>query len=155
MLLLLFSIQFSSVQSLSHVRLFATPWTTACQASLSITNSQSPPKPIKSCSTLWSYELQHGRPLCPSSSARPCPSPCPLNRWRSLFPCPFFISLFPLFLPSYFLLCYFLSLSSFLHVTSMYCMKWRNRDNTWISDCVRYQLNKSTFKDGVRVFLNF
>ena len=33
--------QFSSVQSLSHVRLFATPWITACQASLSITNSQS------------------------------------------------------------------------------------------------------------------
>ena len=31
--------QFSSVQSLSHVRLFATPWTTACQAPLSITNS--------------------------------------------------------------------------------------------------------------------
>ena len=36
---------FSSVQSLSHVWLFATPWTTACQASLSIANSQSPPKP--------------------------------------------------------------------------------------------------------------
>ena len=32
---------FSSVQSLSHVRLFVTPWTTAGQASLSITNSQS------------------------------------------------------------------------------------------------------------------
>ena len=31
----------SSVQSLSRVWLFATPWTTACQASLSITNSQS------------------------------------------------------------------------------------------------------------------
>ena len=31
----------SSVQSLSHVRLFATPWTAVCQASLSITNSQS------------------------------------------------------------------------------------------------------------------
>ena len=31
--------RFSSVQSLSHVRLFATPWITACQASLSITNS--------------------------------------------------------------------------------------------------------------------
>ena len=30
----------SSVQSLSHVRLFLTPWTAACQASLSITNSQ-------------------------------------------------------------------------------------------------------------------
>ena len=33
-------IQFSSVESLSHVRLFATPWIAACQASLSITNSQ-------------------------------------------------------------------------------------------------------------------
>ena len=31
----------SSVQSLSHVRLFGTPWTAACQASLSITNSES------------------------------------------------------------------------------------------------------------------
>ena len=36
-----FGIQFTSVQSLSGVRLFATPWTTAHQASLSITNSQS------------------------------------------------------------------------------------------------------------------
>ena len=34
----------SSVQSLSCVRLFATPWTAARQASLSITNSRSPPK---------------------------------------------------------------------------------------------------------------
>ena len=34
-------IQFSSVQLLSHVWLFATPWTAACQAFLSITNSQS------------------------------------------------------------------------------------------------------------------
>ena len=33
--------QISSVQLLSHVRLFATPWTAACQASLSITNSWS------------------------------------------------------------------------------------------------------------------
>ena len=33
--------QFSLVQSLSHVRLFVTPWIAACQASLSITNSQS------------------------------------------------------------------------------------------------------------------
>ena len=32
---------FSSVQLLSHVWFFATPWTAACQASLSITNSQS------------------------------------------------------------------------------------------------------------------
>ena len=34
-------IVFSSVQSRSRVQLFATPWTAACQASLSITNSQS------------------------------------------------------------------------------------------------------------------
>ena len=36
----------SSVQSLSHVWLFATPWTAAQQASLSISNSRSPPKPM-------------------------------------------------------------------------------------------------------------
>ena len=35
---------FSSVQPLSHVRLFATPWIAARQASLSITNSRSSPK---------------------------------------------------------------------------------------------------------------
>ena len=34
-------LQFSSVQSLSHVQLFVTPWTTAHQASLSLTNSWS------------------------------------------------------------------------------------------------------------------
>ena len=39
--LLIVSLQFSSVQSLSRVRLFATPWIAARQASLSITNSQS------------------------------------------------------------------------------------------------------------------
>ena len=35
------SVQFSSVQSFRCVRLFVTPWITACQASLSITNSRS------------------------------------------------------------------------------------------------------------------
>ena len=34
-------VQFSSVQSLSHVQLFVIPWTAACQASLSITTSWS------------------------------------------------------------------------------------------------------------------
>ena len=38
--------QLSSVQSLSHVWLFVTPWTAARKASLSITDSQSPPKPM-------------------------------------------------------------------------------------------------------------
>ena len=42
--LLVSSVQFSSVQLLSHVWLFATPWTAARQASLSITNYWSPPK---------------------------------------------------------------------------------------------------------------
>ena len=40
------SFQFSSVQSLSRVRLFVTPWTAAHQAPLSITNFQSLPKPM-------------------------------------------------------------------------------------------------------------
>ena len=39
--LILKKFQFRSVQSLSHVQLFETPWTTARQASLSITNSWS------------------------------------------------------------------------------------------------------------------
>ena len=38
------SVQFSSVQSLSRVRLFATPWIVALAASLSITNCRSLPK---------------------------------------------------------------------------------------------------------------
>ena len=38
---LLFLMELFVVQSLSHVQLFATPWTAACQASLSITNSWS------------------------------------------------------------------------------------------------------------------
>ena len=38
---LLMKVQFSSVQLLNRVQLFATPWIAACQASLSITNSRS------------------------------------------------------------------------------------------------------------------
>ena len=38
--------QFSSLQSLSRVRLFATPWIAAHQASLSFTNSRCSPKPM-------------------------------------------------------------------------------------------------------------
>ena len=40
------AIHFRSVQSLSHVQLFVTPWTTGRQDSLSITNSRSPPKSL-------------------------------------------------------------------------------------------------------------
>ena len=61
----------SSVQSLSHVQLFATPWTTARQASLSITNSWSLPK-------LTSIEL-----VMPSSHLILCR---PLLLLPSIFP---------------------------------------------------------------------
>ena len=54
---------FSSVQLLSCVRVFATPWTTACQASLSITDSWSPPKPTSIESVMPSYHLILCRPL--------------------------------------------------------------------------------------------
>ena len=47
----------SSVQLLSRVRLFGTPWTAAYQASLSITNSQSPPKSMSIVSVMPSNHL--------------------------------------------------------------------------------------------------
>ena len=53
----------SSVQLLSRVRLFATPWITAHQASLSITNSQSLPKPMSIKSMMLSSHLILCRPL--------------------------------------------------------------------------------------------
>ena len=61
----------SSVQSLNHVRLVATPWTAARQASLSITNSRSPPKPMSIESVIPSNHLI----LC-----------CPLLLLPSIFP---------------------------------------------------------------------
>ena len=48
---------FSSVQSLSCVRLFATPWIAAHEASQSITNSRSPPKPMSIESVMPSSHL--------------------------------------------------------------------------------------------------
>ena len=53
----------SSVQSLSRVRLFVTPWTVARQASLSITNSWSPPKPMSIESVMPSSHLILCHPL--------------------------------------------------------------------------------------------
>ena len=64
-------LQSSSAQSLSRVQLLATPWTSACQASLSITNSQSIPK-------LMSIE-----PVMPSNHLILC---CPLLLLPSIFP---------------------------------------------------------------------
>ena len=63
--------KYDSVQSLSHVRLFVTPWTAACQASLSITSS---PSLLK----LMSIEL-----VMPSNHLILC---CPLLLPPSIFP---------------------------------------------------------------------
>ena len=59
----------SSVQSLSRVRLFATPWIAACQASLSITNTRSSLKLMTIESVMPSSHLILCRPLssCPQS----------------------------------------------------------------------------------------
>ena len=56
-------ISFSSVQSISRVRLFVTPWIAARQASLSITNSQSPLKPMSIESVMPSNHLILRGPL--------------------------------------------------------------------------------------------
>ena len=56
-------IRFSSVQSLSHVRLFSTPWIAALQASLSITNSLSSLKLMSVESVMPSSHLILCRPL--------------------------------------------------------------------------------------------
>ena len=46
-----------SVQLLNHVRLFATLWIAACQASLSVANTWSPPKPVSIESVMPSNHL--------------------------------------------------------------------------------------------------
>ena len=68
----LLSSQFSSIQSLSRVRLFATPWTAARQASLSIVNSQSL---LKLMSIEWMVPSNHFilfHPLLLIPSIFPC-----------------------------------------------------------------------------------
>ena len=57
------SLLHSSVQSLSRVQLFATPWIAACQASLSITNSQSSLRLTSIESVMPSSHLILCRPL--------------------------------------------------------------------------------------------
>ena len=52
-----------SVQMLNHVRLFVTPWTTARQTSLSITNTWSPPKSMSIESVMPSNHLILCHPL--------------------------------------------------------------------------------------------
>ena len=55
--------KFVSVESFSRVWLFVMPWTPACQASLSITNCQSPPKLMPIRSVMPSNDLILCRPL--------------------------------------------------------------------------------------------
>ena len=59
--------QFSSVQSLSRVQLFATPWTAAHQACQSIINSRSLLKFMSFESVMPSNHLIHFHPLLPPS----------------------------------------------------------------------------------------
>ena len=54
---IIIKVQLSSVQSFSRVWLFATPWIAACQASLSITNSQSSPRLMSIKSVMPSSHL--------------------------------------------------------------------------------------------------
>ena len=58
-------ILYSSVQSLSHVRLFVTSWSAACQASLSITNSQNLLRPVRRVDDV----IQPSHPLSSPSPA--------------------------------------------------------------------------------------
>ena len=88
---------FSSVQSLSHVQLFATPWTAARQASLSITNSWSLPKLISIESVMPSNHLIlcHSLLLLPSvfPSIRVFSDESALHiRWRKYWSFSFSIS---------------------------------------------------------------
>ena len=61
--ILLWRVQFSPVEFLSHVQLFVTPWTAACKASLSITNSQRLLKLISIESVISSNHLILCHPL--------------------------------------------------------------------------------------------
>ena len=101
-------VQFSSFQPLNRVWLFATPWIAAHQASLSITNSPSPPKKsevkVKSLGCVWLFATpwttacqaslfitnsQSSRRLTSIESVMPSSHPilcCPLLLLPSIFP---------------------------------------------------------------------
>ena len=88
---------FSSVQSVSCVWLFATPWTAVRQASLSITGSRSLPKPMSIVSVMPSNHLTLCRPclLLPSifPSIRIFSNESPLHiRWPKYWSFSFNIS---------------------------------------------------------------
>ena len=72
--------EFSSVQSLSCVRIFVTPWTTACQSSLSIINFRSPPKPMPIESVMPSNHLILCLPLLLLPSIFPASGSFPMSQ---------------------------------------------------------------------------
>ena len=86
------SVQFSSVQLFSRVWLFATPWSAAHQASLSIANFQSFLFNTEreslvqfGCSVMFDslrpHGLQHTRLPCSSPTLGSCSNSCSLNQW--------------------------------------------------------------------------
>ena len=74
------SVQFSSVQSLSHVQVFATPWTAERQASLSIINSRSSPKLMSTESMMPSNHLILCWPLLLLPSTFPASGSFPMSQ---------------------------------------------------------------------------
>ena len=87
--------EFSSVWLLSHVRLFVTPWTAACQTSLSITNSQSLLKLMSIKLVMPSNRLILCHPLLPPSifpSIRDFSNESVLIRWPKYWNFSFSIS---------------------------------------------------------------
>ena len=89
--------QFSSVQLLSCVQLFAIPWTAACQTSLSITNSQSLPKLMSIESVMPSNHLIFCRPFSSCLQSFPASGSFPMSvfwiRWPKY--CSFSFSISP------------------------------------------------------------
>ena len=78
---MLSSVQFCSVQLLSCVQLFATLWTTVCQASLSITNSRSLLKLMSIESVMPSNHLILFRPLLLPPSIFPVSGSFPMSQF--------------------------------------------------------------------------
>ena len=80
LLVIYFAYQFSSVQSLSHVRLFVTPWIAARQASLSITNSRSSLRLTSLESVMPSSHLILCRPLLLLLQSLPASESFPMSQ---------------------------------------------------------------------------
>ena len=126
----------SSVQSLSHVWLFATPWTAACQASLAITNSQSLLK-------LMSIES-----VMPSNHLTLC---CPLLLLPSNFPSIRVFSNNPMFLLAFTWVacCAFLSKSSQLVILGRSPLAVSQQLSSFISGSLHTQFSLPYFAESI------